>query len=269
MPDVVTDDGVRLAYEERGTGRPLIILTGISLTRAPFIHQLDGLSDRYRVICFDPRGHGDSAKPSHGYRLARLARDLEELRQSLGLDKVSLLCWSMGCSVAWSYYDQFGPGRLDRLILVDGTVRMCRTPDMTEQDVADTGAPWTPQEALGVIGALRADPQAWHRAFAPVLFTDENADPEWLIAEALKMPAEYLATLMFDYVFSDWRDVLPRITVPTLVVGAERSHVSAAAQERLHHAIPNSKLAIMKGGAHLMFYEEPQTFNDIVAAFLG
>lgn len=269
MPEVVTGDGVRLAYEERGTGRPLVVLTGIALTKAAFIHQLDGLSDRYRVICFDPRGHGDSGKPTHGYRLARLAKDLEDLRQSLELDKVSLLCWSMGCSVAWSYYDQFGPDRLDRLILVDGTPRMCRTPEMTAQDVADTGAPWSPEEALGVIGALRADPEAWLRGFLPVFFTEEDADCEWLIAEALKMPPEHLATLTFDYVFSDWRDVLARLTVPTLVVGAERSHVPAAVQERIHHAIPGSTLAIMKGRAHLMFYEESRAFNDIVAAFLG
>ncbi len=269
MPDVVTGDGVRLRYEDRGTGRPLVILTGIPLTMAAFVHQLDELSDRYRVICYDPRGHGDSEKPAHGYRLARLAKDLEDLRQALGLDRMSLLGWSLGCSVAWSYYDQFGPDRLDRLILVDGIARMCRTPEMTEQDVADTGAPWTAEEALGVVAALRADPEASLRAFVPVFFTEPDADPEWVIAESLKMPAEHVATLLFDYIFSDWRDVLPRITVPTLVVGADRSHVPITAQERLHHTIPGSTLAIMKDRAHLMFYEEPRTFNDIVAAFLG
>jgi pimeloyl-ACP methyl ester carboxylesterase len=85
-------------------GRPLVALTGISLTKAAFVHQLDGLSDRYRVICSDPRGNGDSGKPPHGYRVARLAKDLEDLHESLGLGEVSLLCWSMGCSVAWSYW---------------------------------------------------------------------------------------------------------------------------------------------------------------------
>ena len=50
MAHVTTNDGYRLQYQERGSGRPLVLLHGWSQSAAMFKHQLDGLSDRYRVI---------------------------------------------------------------------------------------------------------------------------------------------------------------------------------------------------------------------------
>src|ERR1051325_2544663 len=64
-----TSDGVRLHYIEAGSGDVLVMIPGWSQTAAQFKHQIAGLSDRYRVIAIDMRGHGDSDKPTHGYRI--------------------------------------------------------------------------------------------------------------------------------------------------------------------------------------------------------
>jgi non-heme chloroperoxidase len=269
VASVITNDGVRLFYQDAGSGRPLIIAPGIAQTASMFVHQVEGLRDRYRVIVYDHRGHGESARPPHGYRIARLAKDLDDLLDALGLDDVTLLGWSMGCSVAWSYYDLFGPKRLSRLILVDGTVFMCRTPEMTKQDVADTGAVWDAAGAVAAAGALRGDPEATVRPFVSSFLTEKYADEDWFVGEALKMPAEAAAALLFDQAFGDWRDVAARITIPTLIIGASRSHVPLSVHEWLQHAIPGAKLAVMRDRAHLMFYEEPDTFNELVADFIG
>lgn len=269
MPDVITNDGIRLAYQDSGSGRPIVIVPGISQPASLFVHQLSGLRDRYRVIVYDQRGHGESGKPSHGYRIARLAKDLDDLLETLGLDDVTLLGWSLGCAVAWNYYDMFGPKRLGRLILVDGTVLLCKTPEMTKQDIADTGAAWDAAEAMGVVAALRHDQETVVRQFASMFFTEEHATAEQIIRDMLKMPAPATADLMFDYIFSDWRDVIPRIAIPTLVIGGTSSHVPLSVQEWLHRTIPGSRLATMKDRAHVMFYEEPDAFNELVADFIG
>jgi non-heme chloroperoxidase len=269
VPDVVTTDGVRLSYYESGSGTPLVIVPGISQPASVFVRQLDGLGDRYRVIVYDQRGNGASGKPSYGYRIARLAKDLDDLLTALGLTGVTLLGWSLGCAVAWSYWDLFGPARLDRLILVDGTVCLCATPGMTEQEIAGTGAAWTAGEAIGFVDALRQDQEAVLRRLIRLFVTDDRTDQEWIVAEALKMPAEAAATLMFDYVYSDWRDVLPRIRLPTLIVAGGRSHIPLSVPEWMHRAIPGSELAVLPGRAHLLFYEEPEAFNDLVARFIG
>ena len=73
---VRTSDGVRLNLIEAGEGEVLLLLPGWSQSAALFRHQLEGLSDRYRVIALDWRGHGDSEKIETGYRISRLAMDL-------------------------------------------------------------------------------------------------------------------------------------------------------------------------------------------------
>ena len=61
---VTTNDGVTLRYEEAGAGKPLVCIPGWSQTAAQFKHQLSGLSDRYRVIAVDMRGHGSPTSPT-------------------------------------------------------------------------------------------------------------------------------------------------------------------------------------------------------------
>jgi pimeloyl-ACP methyl ester carboxylesterase len=269
VPELTTNDGVRLVYQDLGEGRPVVMVPGISQPASLFTHQVAGLRDRSRVIVYDQRGHGASEKPPHGYRIARLAKDLDDLMERLGLEDVTLLGWSLGCAVAWSYYDMFGPKRLGRLILVEGTVRLCRAPEMTEQDVADTGAAWDAAGAAAVVDALRRDQETVTRQLAAAFFTDRRAEADRIVAEMLRTPAAAVAALMFDYVFTDWRDVIPRIDLPTLIVGGARSHVPISVQEWLHRTIPGSRLAVLQERAHLLFYEEPETFNELVARFVG
>jgi len=98
---IKTADGVRLNVLEAGRGKPLVLIPGWSQTAAQFRRQLEGLSDRYRVIAIDMRGHGDSDKPAHGYRIQRLAQDVRQALVAMDLQDVTILGHSMGCSVLW------------------------------------------------------------------------------------------------------------------------------------------------------------------------
>ena len=98
---VTTNDGVTLRYEEAGSGKPLVCIPGWSQTAAQFKHQLSGLSDRYRVMAVDMRGHGESDKPDNGYTIQRLAKDVQDLLIARNLTDVTLMGHSMGSSVIW------------------------------------------------------------------------------------------------------------------------------------------------------------------------
>jgi non-heme chloroperoxidase len=117
--DIVTNDSVRIHYTEAGNGAPLVLVPGFSQSAAEFGKQIDDLGRDRRVIAMDHRGHGESDKTDHGYRVARLAADLRDLLEALDLRKVTLLGHSLGCTVIWCYWDLFDHGRIDRLILVD------------------------------------------------------------------------------------------------------------------------------------------------------
>jgi non-heme chloroperoxidase len=100
-----TNDGVELFYEDVGSGKPLVLVHGWAQSHRSFRHQVEHFAKFMRVINLDLRGHGDSEKPKFGYRISRLAKDLDELLTSLNLTDITLLGWSMGCSVIWSYLD--------------------------------------------------------------------------------------------------------------------------------------------------------------------
>jgi non-heme chloroperoxidase len=267
VAEVITSDGVRLCYQDAGSGRPLLIVPGFSAAASMFARQVEGLRDRYRVIVYDHRGHGRSGKPRHGYRIARLAKDLDDLLESLDLDDVNLLGWSMGCSVVWSYYDLFGPERLARLILVEGHAFLCGTLETSEQEAAEASAVFDPAAAAEFAASFRNDQQAVVRRLAALFGADTDVD--WLVEEMLKLPRAAAAALMFDHLFNDWRDLIPRIRLPTLIVGGGRSHVPVSAQRWLHRTIRGSQLVLLPDCRHLLFYEDPGTFNELVARFIG
>ena len=96
-------------------------------------------------------------------------------------------------------------------------------------------------------------------------------DLDWLYAENLKLAMPFGAKLLIDHVMQDWRDVLARIDVPTLVVGGEVSHVAPSSQRWSASQIPGAQVRIFgraEGGAHFPFFESPKDFADVLEDFL-
>ncbi len=261
MPYVTTGDGCRLHYAEAGAGPPLVLLHGWSQSGAFFEQQLAGLSARHRVLALDFRGHGASERPDHGYRIARLAKDTQEFLGALELERADVLAWSMGCSVVWSYWDLFGPGRISRLVLVDGN------PCLLERDGWELG--FLSPEALGEQDdQLRGDRASWTKGFLEsLLVRADDSTKAWMLAENLKLPAAHAADLLLDLCTGDWRDVIPRLSVPTLVIGGERSPLGRGVMQWIAARVPDASPVMFETG-HFMFYEEPARFNSLVADFL-
>jgi pimeloyl-ACP methyl ester carboxylesterase len=92
-------DGRLLFYEERGTGIPLIFIHPPLLTHFTFQRQLEQLSQDYRVICFDIRGHGKSQSSEQPITYSLLAGDVLQLIDHLSLKRVILCGYSTGGSV--------------------------------------------------------------------------------------------------------------------------------------------------------------------------
>ena len=272
---VTTSDGVSLYYLEAGSGKPILMIPGWSQTAEQFRHQLEGLSDRYRVIAVDLRGHGESDKPDHGYKISRLAKDVRDMIEALDLQEVNILGHSMGSSVIWNYYDLYGPDRLSKLLLIDQMPMITSNPAWSEEEKVASGAIFTPQSLYETINAL-AGPNGVEttRGFIGNMVTKSipEADKEWIIERNLRMPRQHAATLLYNHATQDWRDLIPRLDLPTLVVGGRVSVVPWQSQEWIAEQVPGSRLEIFEeeeGGNHFMFIEGHQKFNDIVADFVG
>ncbi|AGP35069.1 hydrolase [Sorangium cellulosum] len=270
-----TSDGVALNYLEAGRGEPLLLLPGWSQSAALYRTQILAFAEHYHVIVLDWRGHGESEKVDHGYRMARFSRDLYEFLRGMRLKRVTALGHSMGCGVLYSYWDNYGGQYLDRLILVDVGPAMTAWPDWSEEEKVEAGSLFTPQSLYDTAAALRGpDGIATTQGLVASLFSpDFPADRlAAVVEENLKLPREYAAKLLVDQAAQDWRDVIPRIDVPTLVVGGEISIFSPISQQWVADQIPGAELIIFsaeEGGSHFMWVENPEKFNEDVLDFLG
>ncbi|MFJ3669525.1 alpha/beta fold hydrolase [Streptomyces sp. NPDC090106] len=243
MGELTTSDGVRLTYRDTGgEGPPLVMLHGWGRSQEMFRHQLTGPGPGRRVLTVDLRGHGLSDRPRHGQRVARLATDVIELLDHLWIDRCDAFGWSMGAAVWWSFVDQFGTARLRRLVLADQPAAVTALPWMTAEQRRETGVLFDPPALLAFVRA---------RAGAT--------------------PADAAVPLLFDHCVQDWRDVLPRIDRPTLVLGCEGGKVDPRSQEFVARAIPGARLHVFpsaEAGSDVPFLENPAAFDAVVRAFL-
>ena len=271
---VTTSDGVRLHYVEAGVGKPVVMIPGWSQSAAQFKYQLTGLHDRYQLIAVDMRGHGASEKPAFGYKIARLSKDLHEVLVALDLHDVVLLGHSMGCAVIWSYWELFGAERLARLILVDCAPCLIANPAWSQAEREVAGAVFTAEVLYNTCNAL-AGPNGVETTRSliggTVTSTMSEADKAWMLAQSLQFPRPHAATLLYHLATQDWRDVIPRITLPTLIVGGRVSLVPWTSQVWIHEHIAGSRLEIFEehdGGNHHMFIEGAAKFNRLLTEFL-
>jgi non-heme chloroperoxidase len=270
-----TSDGVNLSYLRAGNGLPVILLHGFLESGACFKSQAQILAEQYDVIVLDQRSHGESEKVPFGLQVARLSKDLFELVTALNLERVSLLGHSMGAAVIWSYIELFGDAELSKLILIDQSPVLTSNPNWTEQELSESGAIFDAQRLYNTIAVLRKGSGEEFLRQVFDLWVSKKATSEVkesLLRNALKVPFDYARTLMYDHWLNDWRETIPRIRLPTLVVSGRASPIPWKSQEWIHRKIIGSQLVIFEeeeGGKHFMFLENPQRFNRVLIEFLA
>lgn len=272
---LTTSDGVGLNLLEAGSGPPLLLIPGWSQSAALFRHQLEGLSDRYRVMALDMRGHGESEKPSHGYRVSRLATDVRDAIRELGLESVAVLGHSMGNAVLWSHMELFGSKRFSKLIIAEQPPTLLAQPSWSQAEREVAGCITDEVELAKNCDALVGpDARSFGADFVEGMLSENVPDDDrrFIVEQNLLMPRAAAAALLQDTTTADWRDFIPRIDLPTLIVAGKASVVPFASQVWIHDQIRNSQLVgfeASEGGSHFMFFENPGKFNRVVAEFVG
>ncbi|MFQ1002331.1 alpha/beta fold hydrolase [Modestobacter sp. SSW1-42] len=266
MPSLTTHDGVRLHYQEQGAGRPLVLLHGWTFSGRFFDRNIDALAEGARVVTVDLRGHGDSDKPEHGYRVARLARDLLDVLQTLDLQGATVLGWSLGCPVIWQYLELFGRHRIDRAVFVEQTPRQYLGVDW----------PWYHAQcfddaALAAMQAqVAADPAGQDRQQLQTIMRTQptDAERELLLAEMAKCPPRVRNAVMADHTRHDWRDLLPTLDLPTLVCVARQDAVfDWRGPAWVGEHVPGAYTEYFEESSHALMFDEPERFNRVVAGF--
>ncbi|TQM36605.1 3-oxoadipate enol-lactonase [Pseudonocardia cypriaca] len=260
LTSITTGDGVRIAYRFDGEpAKPVLLLSNSIGTD---LHMWDGqvpaLTEHFRLLRYDARGHGASDASAGPYSLDRLGRDVVELLDALGLPRVHVLGLSLGGFVAqWLAIHQ--PERVDRLVL--------------SNTAAHLGPPqqWDPLIAeLLAAPDMRATAEVFLKNWFPAhMLEDGNDVVEGFRRTLLATPREGVAGSWAAVRDGDLRRTATLIRNPTLVIAGEHDTVTSAAHgKELAAAIPGARHTVLPT-VHLANVERPVEFVDAVVAFLN
>jgi pimeloyl-ACP methyl ester carboxylesterase len=252
---------VRIAWERRGTGFPLVLVHGLGYARWGWEPVADALAERFEVVLLDNRGIGESEAPPGPYTAAEMAEDTLRVLDEAGIDRAHVVGTSLGGMIAQELA-LAAPGRIDRLVLV------CTTPGGPE------AAPMPEQTVRLMAKAPALEPLAALRKFVENALAPNPPDGivERILAHRIETAqpfSAWLAQAAAGAAFDAW-DRLPGLEAPTLVLhGTADVVVDPANAGLLAERIPGARVELFAGCGHLLFWEQPERFVGIVGEFLG
>lgn len=265
-------DGVRLAYAISGSGPPLVKTANWlnhleydwqSPIWSPFLH---GLSRGSTLIRYDARGSGLSDWDVGEVSFDKWVSDLETVVDAAGIDRFPLLGYSQGCAISISYAVRH-PERVSHLILYAGFAQgaLKRTPEDASK-----------RKALSTLVRLEwgADNPGIRQIFATSLMpkaTKEQADTFNELQRRTTSP-EGAAGFFETSGGIDVLDLLPRVTVPTLVMHARDDvQVRLELGRQLAAGIPGAKFVALQGSNHILLDQDPafERFFEEIHLFLS
>ena len=272
-----TADSVRLYYRIAGDSGPTVL--------APFAlfhgSALDSLATQFRIVTYDPRGRGQSdAVPPGKVSLNHLLLDFETVRQAVGAEQVSIIGWSGGGMETFVYALR-NPNRVTRLVqLAPVAPRFVpygglMIADRRARTDSVAAAAFNARQRAGAFGT---DSAALCRAAdsvsSPPLFANPATRPS--TPDVCRFPNEYPARLgvYFGALFSsidgfDWRDSLPSVSIPRLVIHGARDNTPLAGNEEWVTGQPNARLLVIENAGHWPHYEQPSETLSAIRTFLG
>ena len=245
----LTRDGVRLAYVEKGTGEPSILLVhGMTGEHSSFLYLLHHLSKNHRVVAVDLRGHGDSDAPEGEYSDAVFNDDLVFMCNELGLKNPVAMGHSFGGSTLL-HLAQHRPGFLGGLVLLDSGVRTTAAKEAELQPVYDDPDP----EALAKFLAERMN-SPWDPPELRSRRKNKKYPPDHVIESMQKTVVGF-----------DAASAAAEVTLPALFLLATR-HFSDP--ETLGRLGPNWLVGQVVASGHSIHLVVPEQVHPMIDRFL-
>jgi len=262
---------IEIYYEDHGAGQPVVLIHGYPLSGRAWDRQVPVLLEAgHRVITYDRRGFGKSSQPATGYDYDTFAADLNMLLEHLDLRDAVLVGHSMGTGEVTRYLTSYGSARVARGVLVAPIPPfLLQTPDNPDG---------VPQSLFdGFAQAAAADTPAWMKGFLDnfynidtlggTLVSDQAYQASWNIAVTASATA---AVACIPTWTTDFRDDLPKIDVPMLVLQGDADQVLPIDKtgKRLPALLNDVKLVVIEGGPHAIPWTHAAQVNAALLEFI-
>ena len=218
--------------------------------------QVATLKERYRILRYDQRGHGQSAVGTAPARIEVLGADLVSLLERFGIDSCTYVGLSMGVPTGLAALRE-RPRAFSSLVFVDGNAKAAATGRAFWEERI------TLARAVGMERYAEITAERWLGAEA--LADDRGDRLRAMIAATPIEGMEYGATCLMGY---DCADVLPRIDVPLLALAGANDGAMPERMAEVFGALPTGRAAVVEGAGHLPNLEAPAAFDARLVAFL-
>lgn len=255
--------GVRIAYEVRGDGAPLVLVHGLAYDRAGWGRFPDLLAEHFRVLLLDNRGVGESDAPEGPYAVAQMAADVVAVLDDAGVERTHLFGVSLGGYIAQELALTH-PERVEKLVLCSTAPGGPKAHPMPQRTVdvfaryptieREAGLRMFVENSLGDRG-VRELPELVEEIFAYRL---EHA-PSFTAWQA-----QAFAGATYDSY-----DRIGAIETPTLVLhGGDDIVVDPRNAELLGELLPNARVEVVPNRGHLFVWEDSERAAELVTEFL-
>jgi 3-oxoadipate enol-lactonase len=259
----VTVNGIDLVCEVDGPDEaPVLVLAHtLATSRAMWRRQIPHFAQRYRVVTYDMRGHGESAAPDYPYSLEMLSEDVIGVLDSLGVQRPAVFLGisiggMVGQALAIRYPDRF------RAVILANTVS--RTPPEGQ-------ASWDQRiETIGKDGVESQVQSTLERWLSPEFRARDAETTKWVADMIRGTPVIGMIGCARAIQKLDYTDQLAQVTLPTLIIAGEKDPgAPVAASHVIHERIKGSHLEIIPNCLHQTPIEAPDRFNRTVDEFLA
>ncbi|UOM35554.1 alpha/beta fold hydrolase [Acuticoccus sp. I52.16.1] len=269
MPYVTTDDGVKLYYEEAGSGVPVVFVHEFAGDWRSWEPQMRHFARYYRCITYSARGFLPSDVPADPamYSQSRARDDIRSILDGLGIDKAHIVGLSMG-GFATVHFGFTYPERA--LSLTIGGCGYGAEPDKREQFAAEVEATAKrfddlPMEEVGggyALGPTRVqfqnnDPRGWQE------FRDQLVAHSALGSANTMRGVQKMRPSLYDLV-----DDMAGITAPTLIITGDEDWPCLEPSILMKKVITTAALSIIPNAGHTINIETPHEFNRELQEFL-
>ena len=250
MPYILPPDEVPIYYEEAGQGKNILLIHGGAANTNFWKKQIPELSRHFRVVAYDLRGHGSSGKIDEGNNLTQYGQDMAHLMETLDMEDVVVVGWSLGTAVLFSYVRQFGVERLAGFVDIDQPAKR-----------------FVPEERFRKLtDGIKSHKFRTHRQRILSFFSAPPPEEElyWMTCEMMKTPTGVYLSIIQDSYQTDFEPVLSQVTIPTLNCIPDKN----PSDPKLAESMPDARTVVFENSGHLLFWEHPEKFNRFLTDFV-
>jgi pimeloyl-ACP methyl ester carboxylesterase len=263
MPKVKAN-GISMNYEQQGTGEPLVLIPYLAADNACYAFQVADYAKHFTCISVDPRGAGETDKPSGPYSMELFADDIAALMQAIGVERAHVSGLSLGAATGLWLAGKY-PERVKSLSLHSVWPKS----DPFLKAVLEG---WrTIANGLGSVTEMIIQ-GIFPWCFTPELYAAKTEYIDQLAAFVRGRPKQPLDAFMSQsgaVISHDALSVLARIKAPTQVTFGRHDLVTSPRfADTMKNGIKGSELAIFESCAHAPIYESVAEFNEKTLGFL-